>query len=177
MAIEDVYRLPSPRAVGCQQLPAALLDWIYAYRIDRAEAEPCVWGCQSVPAMVAAVGHGEHAARDPRVERAPSGIGGGERTGRRGEHVCAVERGFVRECPCEPNERIDRREASPVGIRGIKGGEVERCGRGDAIGPGGPGALAGAVLAHVGGAVALRSGHGTIPGRGYGGSVTYAAEP
>ena len=43
MAIEDVYRLPSPRAVGCQQRPAALLDWIYAYRIERAEAEPCVW--------------------------------------------------------------------------------------------------------------------------------------
>ena len=43
MAVEDLYRLPSPRAVGCRQLPAALLDWIYAYRIDRAEAEPCIW--------------------------------------------------------------------------------------------------------------------------------------
>ena len=43
MAIESVYRLPSPRAVGCQQRPAALLDWIYAYRIDRAGADPQVW--------------------------------------------------------------------------------------------------------------------------------------
>ena len=43
MAIEHVYRLPSPRAVGCQQLPVALFDWIYAYRIERAEAEPRVW--------------------------------------------------------------------------------------------------------------------------------------
>ena len=28
MAVERLYRLPSPRAVGCQQLPAALNDWI-----------------------------------------------------------------------------------------------------------------------------------------------------
>ena len=43
MAVEDLYRLPSPRAVGCQQLPAALLDWIYAYRIYMARAYPRVW--------------------------------------------------------------------------------------------------------------------------------------
>ena len=43
MAIESMYRLPSPRAVGCPQLPAALNDWIYAYRIDRAKADPRVW--------------------------------------------------------------------------------------------------------------------------------------
>ena len=43
MAVESMHRLPSPRTVGCQQLPAALNDWIYAYRIDRAKTDPRVW--------------------------------------------------------------------------------------------------------------------------------------
>ena len=43
MAIESMYHLPSPRTVGQPQLPAAFYDSIYAYRIDKAIADPHVW--------------------------------------------------------------------------------------------------------------------------------------
>ena len=43
MAIEQANHLPSPRSVGCPQMPAASIDWIFAYRIGRAETDPLIW--------------------------------------------------------------------------------------------------------------------------------------
>ena len=43
MAIEQANRLPPPRFVGYPQMPAASIDWIFAYRIGRAETDPLIW--------------------------------------------------------------------------------------------------------------------------------------